>query len=196
MEHFHIRITLQEANTVMGIPKPVAIERLLKQHFHPDITSDLISEIHSVFVRNMIDFYQHDQSVKEKSGVSDTFKKLKQKNVKIAVDTGFDRSITDALLDRLRWTEEGLLDASVTSDEVAHGRPYPDLIFEAMKRTGTANSSSVAKVGDTSFDIQEGKSAGCTWVIGITTGAFTHAELEKENPTHLIKAIPEILNIF
>ncbi|CAN5383494.1 phosphonatase-like hydrolase [soil metagenome] len=196
MENFHMPVTIQQADAVMGIPKPLAIERLLKQHFHPDITPDLISEIHEIFIRCMIDFYRYDNSVREKEGVWETFTKLREENIKIAVDTGFDRTITNALLERLGWLDAPLIDSSVTSDEVEQGRPYPDLVFEAMKRTGISDASRVAKVGDTSFDIQEGKSAGCGWVIGITTGAFSEVDLAKENPTHLIRSISELQQIF
>ncbi len=160
MEYHHMPVTLSEANAVMGIPKPIAIERLLRQHFHPDITPELISEIHEVFVKNMIDFYRYDQGVREKKGVSDTFQKLRSEGIKLAVDTGFDRPITDALLERMGWVKSNLIQASVTSDEVENGRPYPDLVFEAMRRTDCKDVSLVAKVGDTSFDLQEGRSAG------------------------------------
>ncbi|CAN5440443.1 phosphonatase-like hydrolase [soil metagenome] len=196
MEYYDTKITLAEANAVMGIPKPIAIERLLKLHLQPDITPELIFEIHAVFLKNMIEFYCYDTGVREKQGVSATFERLQADGIKVAVDTGFDRSITNALLKRMKWKENNLIDASVTSDEVERGRPFPDLIFEAMKRTGVLDSAKVAKVGDTSFDLQEGRSAGCGWVIGITTGAFSKAELELEKPTHLIETIPEIIGMF
>jgi phosphoglycolate phosphatase-like HAD superfamily hydrolase len=53
----------------------------------------------------------------------------------------------------------------------------------------------VAKIGDTASDLQEGSSAGCGWVIGVTSGAYTRVELAKEPHTHLVGQIPEILPI-
>ena len=192
-----VEISIADANVVMGIPKPVAIRRLLEKRYSGSrpITEDWISEIHDVFVKEMIHFYKTDPSVGEKAGVYNTFKKLKQHNLKVVVDTGFDRQITDPLIERLGWKKENLIDASVTSDEVAHGRPYPDLIFKAMELTNTRDAQNVAKVGDTASDMQEGMAAGCGWVIGVTTGAFSRAELQQEKHTHLIENVREVLEI-
>jgi len=65
-----------------------------------------------------------------------------------------------------------------------------------MQLTGVTDAAKVAKVGDTGSDMQEGKSAGCGWVIGITSGAFRREELQSENPTHLIDSIPELAKTF
>jgi phosphonatase-like hydrolase len=111
------------------------------------------------------------------------------------VDTGFDRSIVVPLLERMGWEKNGLIDASVTSDEVAQGRPHPDMIYRAMELTGVKDVESVAKVGDTMSDLLEGTAAGCTWVIGITTGAYSHDELLKGPHTHLVQQLSEILPI-
>ena len=192
-----VEITMEDANSVMGLPKPVAIRLLLEKRYNGSkpLTSEWVNEIHHEFVRGMIRFYKADPSVGEKPGVRTTFKKLKQSKLKIVVDTGFDRQITDPLLDRLGWIKERLIDASVTSDEVLRGRPYPDLIFRAMQLTGVYDARNVAKVGDTISDLQEGDAAGCGWIIGVTTGAFSRDVLQKEKHTHLIENINEILEI-
>lgn len=190
-----LEITIEQANKVMGIPKPVAIRQLLEQVKHDSINDEIIRTIHADFVTDMIRFYEHDQSVQENAGVTETFKKLKQQGVKVVVDTGFDRPIVDALLNRMGWSANGLIDGSVTSDEVAHGRPYPDLIYRAMEITGVLDVKTVAKVGDTISDLQEGQAAGCGWVIGIASGAFSKSQLALVPHTHLIDQIPEILPI-
>jgi phosphonatase-like hydrolase len=190
-----VMITLEEANVIMGTPKPVAIRKLLEDKQYPSIKDQFIEQIHNDFVREMISFYKTDVTVGEKEGVRKTFATLKRAGIKIAVDTGFDRQITDALLKRLGWVELNLIDTSVTSDEVENGRPYPDLIFEAMKRTGVKDVSRVAKVGDTASDMNEGTRAGCPWVVGVTTGSYSRENLQKEPHTHLIEQLPELLSI-
>lgn len=191
---FHI--SMEEANLIMGIPKPVAIRQLLENKNYSKITEELIETIHSDFVKQMISFYKTDASVGEKEGVSKTFAALKASGIKIAVDTGFDRPITNAVLNRMGWIEKNLIDTSVTSDEVAQGRPAPDLIFEAMKRTGITDVKKVAKVGDTASDMNEGSSAGCSWVVGVTTGSYSREGLMQEPHTHLIEQLPELLPLF
>ncbi len=195
---FDIEISLEDANSVMGIPKPVAIRQLIKMRYFGNVAlaEDWIPEIHEAFVKEMITFYHSDPSVGEKLGVTDTFRELKRSNLKVAVDTGFNRLITNSILERLGWEKEHLIDASVTSDEVARGRPYPDLIYRVMELTHVTDSRCVAKVGDTASDLQEGNSAGCGWVIGVTTGAYSKIELQKEKHTHLIENVHEILGIF
>lgn len=197
LAHHGVEISIEDANAVMGIPKPVAIRELLgkRAHGNQPITDDWINQIHMLFVDLMIEFYKKDPSVGEKAGVYNTFKKLKQNKLKVVVDTGFDRRITDPLLERLGWKKENLIDASVTSDEVEHGRPFPDLIYKAMELTNITDPKNVAKVGDTASDMQEGNAAGCGLVIGVTTGAFSKKELQREKHTHLIENVQEILEI-
>jgi len=159
-----IEISIEQASQVMGIPKPIAIRQLLESIKHPSISSGLIQSIHADFVREMILFYKNDSTVEENEGVSETFQKLKDCGIKVIVDTGFDRPIVDALLQRMAWQENKLIDGSVTSDEVAHGRPHPDMIFKAMEISGVTDVKNVAKIGDTASDMQEGNAAGCGWV--------------------------------
>lgn len=192
-----VLVSIDDCNDVMGLPKPVAIRDLLERRHHGDrlISDSWIDEIHTLFVAEMIAFYRSDPSVGEKEGVSSTFRKLKEMNVKVVVDTGFDRQITDPLLDRLGWKTDSLIDASVTSDEVARGRPFPDMIYRAMALTNVTDAGRVVKVGDTASDVQEGQAAGCGMVIAVTTGAFTREALRQTNPTHLVEQVSEILDI-
>jgi phosphonatase-like hydrolase len=193
----NVAVSIYDANQVMGIPKPVAIRQLLEKRYDGSnpITERWIEKIHQDFVTEMIRFYEEDKSVGEKEGVSETFKALKKMGIKVGVDTGFDRPITAPLLKRLGWEKKNLIDCSVTSDEVPRGRPYPDLIHKAMKLAGVHDPSRVAKVGDTVSDLEEGNSAGCGLVIGITTGAFTRDELSNSKHSFLIERIPQLLKI-
>jgi len=197
LANFEVDISIEDANAVMGIPKPVAIEKLLRKKYYGNtgVITEWIKEIHGMFISEMTHFYRTDLSVMEKEGVTETFRILKDNDVKVVVDTGFDRLITDTLLKRLSWIKDELIDGSVTSDEVPRGRPYPDMIFKAMELTGVRDISRVAKVGDTASDLQEGNAAGCALVVGVTTGAFTREELQKEEHTHLIEQIPELVGV-
>ncbi len=192
-----VSITIEQANDVMGIPKPVAIRQLLLDHYTGEriINNEWISEIHADFIEEMISFYRNDSDVTEKPHVTETFQQLKANGIKVVVDTGFDRKITNALLERLGWEQNCLIDYSVTSDEVDRGRPFPDMIYKAMRNFGIESASEVVKVGDTVSDIQEGRAAGCGLVVGVTTGAFTADQLSVEKPDHLIHEVSELLSI-
>src|SRR3546814_12438900 len=88
-------------------------------------------------------------------------------------------------MERVGWIKMGWINFLVTSDEAPHGRPHPDMIFDMMRLAGIEDAGEVTKVGDTEVDIREGQNAGCRYVIGVTTGAFSRPELEKYQPTHI-----------
>jgi phosphonatase-like hydrolase len=194
-----IFVTRDEVNEVMGLPKPVAIEALLKNELSAEmITEGFIETIYQDFVSIMIDFYENDPMIQAKEGAEQLFRLLKTRGIKVAIDTGFSRLIADTIIKRLRWREKELIDYSVTSDEVERGRPFPDMILKAMEYFDISDASEVAKVGDTISDMEEGKAAGCQLVIGVTSGAYTQEELTPTPHTHLIEKldeIPEIIGI-
>lgn len=177
-----------QVNAIMGTPKPLAIATLL------ELAGRDRSEAHAIhedFRSRMIAYYRHDPEVVEVSGTTDCFRALKAMGVKVGLDTGFDRPIVDALLERMGWSSD-LIDTSVTSDEVARGRPHPDLALEAMKRTGVDSAKNVAKVGDTPSDLGEGTSAGCALVIGVTEGTHSREQLEPHPHTHLVGSVRDV----
>jgi phosphonatase-like hydrolase len=185
-------VTRDAVNEVMGLPKPEAIRRLIELRTPAAATPPSVDRTHADFVRRMIDYYRHDPAVRETDDTTATFRTLKAAGIKVAVDTGFDRQITNVILDRLGWERDGLLDTSVTSDEVPRGRPHPDMVLRAMRLTGVSDPRCVAKVGDTPSDLYEGHNAGCGLVIGVTSGSHTRAELEPHPHTHLIERLAEL----
>lgn len=194
---FDYEILREDANKVMGIPKPIAIGQLLKDEFgvKGEKLKTLTEKIHTEFLKDMIAFYRTDLSVKSKQNAEATFELLKAKKIKVGIDTGFSRDIADTIIKRLGWEKNKLIDFSITSDEVKNGRPHPDMIFEAMKIANIKSANEVAKVGDTISDLEEGTSAGCKFVVGITTGAYTRKQLEHHPHTHLIDDLMEIVEI-
>ena len=181
----------EAVNAVMGLPKPEAIRRLLPRGRAAAARAQQVSAVHEDFLARMLGFYRTDPAVREVPGASEAFRLLRGRGVRVALDTGFSRPIADAVLERLGWGR-GLLDATVTSDEVAHGRPYPDMIYKAMALTGVTDAARVAKVGDTPADLREGHAAGCGWVVGVTAGSHTRAELLTHPHTHLIETVADL----
>ncbi|HWD40422.1 MAG TPA: phosphonatase-like hydrolase [Fimbriimonas sp.] len=180
-------------NAIMGIPKPVAIRELLKQ-FKTNGDEPSTEEVQSIFLdfrKRMIAYYEETPDIREIPGASAAFKEMRSKGIKIALDTGFDRAVLDAVLRRVGW-ENDVLDTTVASDEVSRGRPFPDLVFLAMERTGVADVKKVAKVGDTPSDLQEGTAAGCALVVGVCEGTHTAEQLARHPHTHLIPSIAQL----
>jgi len=189
-------ITRDDANRVMGLAKPEAIQTLLKEKFKVHAgREELTGKIHQVFRQEMIAFYKTHPAVKAKQNAVKTFRRLRKKGILVALNTGFSRDIADTIINRLNWNNKNLIDYSVTSDEVKRGRPHPDMIYKAMKDLKILSAGHVAKVGDTPADLKEGMAAGCKYVIGITTGVYSRASLEKEEHTHLVKDLQEVVKI-
>jgi phosphonatase-like hydrolase len=192
-----ISVSRDEANSLMGLPKPVAIRILLEQKLTAGqpASTELVNELHEDFLSRMLRYYRTAPSIEPMPHAMDTFWQLKEAGVHLALDTGFSRPIVNAILERLGWSEGGLLDATVASDEVPNGRPRPDLVLRAMKLTGVSDAKRVAKIGDTPSDLQEGTAAGCRFVIGVTNGSHTREQLAAHAHTHLIGSLQELPNI-
>lgn len=186
----HINVPVEEVNKVMGWRKKEAIKILL-QKFHT-VDETLIETIHEQFTQNMIDFYKNDEDLKALPFAEDVFTTLRNQNMKVTLNTGFTKTITDVLLEKLKWQNGNLVDDVIASDEVEEGRPHPFMIQELMKRHGIENASSVVKVGDTEVDILEGRNAGCGLVVAVTTGAYTRAALEEYHPDKIIDSLHEL----
>jgi phosphonatase-like hydrolase len=189
-----VHVTRDEVNTVMGMPKPVAIATLLSRATLGGQSAPLavVERLHTDFLRRMIEFYRTDPRVAPMPGAQSCLEELKRAGIRVALDTGFSRDIVDVILARLGWDQPGFLDATVASDEVPRGRPHPDLLFEAMRRCGVTDTKRVAKVGDTPSDLQEGTAAGCALVIGVTNGTHTREQLEAHPHTHLIASLNDL----
>lgn len=134
-------------------------------------------------------------TVREIPGASATFGWLRSRGVRVALDTGFDRETAQMLLDALRW-REGTVDAVVCGDDVARGRPAPDMIFRCMELTGVADAESVANVGDTVLDLQAGHAAKVAWNVGVLTGAHDRALMSTQPHTHLLGSVAELPKLF
>jgi phosphonatase-like hydrolase len=168
---------------------------LLKAGEAEAYTENVVKEIHQAFLDDLKVFYSAPETTIPLPNVESTMQTLQGMGIKVAINTGFSREIADLIVRKLQWFERGLVDYMIASDEVANGRPYPDMIFSLMKQAGIDDPLMVAKAGDTEVDINEGKNAGCKYVIGVSTGTFTTEELRVYNPTHIVSNIAEVIDI-
>lgn len=187
-------IALQDAHPYMGVKKIIAV-RLMLERLNVDFNDADVLKIHEAFVNSMVAYYKDDPSVYAMDGAENTFQKLQTMGVKIALNTGFPRVIADSIVQRLQWLEKGLIDTYIASDEVELGRPSSQMIHRLMETTGVSNPLHIMKVGDTVVDVEEGKNAGCKYVVAVLTGSGTVEELESAEPTHIVSNLSEILEI-
>ena len=197
-----VAVTVEQINPVMGYPKPEAIRRLIALMDGGDasdgaLAPSQVDRIHDDFVARMIAYYRTDPRVAPIPGAEATFRRLRGAGVYVTLDTGFSRPIADVILDRLGWQGGEVIDGSVTSDEVARGRPFPDMVHRLMERFGVADPERVAKVGDTPSDLEEGTAAGCGWVIGVAeSGSHDAPQLAAWPHTHLVGSVADLPGLF
>lgn len=190
---YNIDVPVTTVNQVMGFRKIDAIRMLL-----PGENNLLAEQIHEAFTRNMIALYDTDPDLTPLPGVETIFQQLKQQGVKIALNTGFTRAVTNTILQRLQWNVPETIDMVVCSDEVPEGRPQPFMINTIMEQMEITDSKAVVKVGDTKVDVEEGRNAKCGLVVSVTTGAYTRSELELYKPDRIIDSmaeLPALINI-
>lgn len=185
------QIALEDFNHLMGYHKPTAI-RMVLDKLGAVYTDELIEKIHTDFQNEMLDFYEYAPDVKPLPDTEDIFLQLKEKGVRIALNTGFSREIADTIVSRFQWKERGLIDDYIASDEVEQGRPHVFMIQQLMQQAGIADPGEVAKIGDTEVDINEGRNAGCGLVVAVTTGAYSREELEAYRPDYILDSLTEL----
>jgi phosphonatase-like hydrolase len=202
---YGIRVPVAEVKKVMGFRKMEAVNLLLKkfapEKFAPgkegqEDDEELADRIHTRFIDKMIEFYLNDETLSPLPHAETVFRALKKQGIKVALNTGFTRSITDTILHRLRWDDRSpLIDQVICSDEVPRGRPYADMIEVLMDDLGIGSPAHVLKVGDTEVDVEEGRNAACGRVVSVTTGAYTREQLQPYGPDFIIDDLQELLPI-
>jgi phosphonatase-like hydrolase len=181
-----IEITDDALRMVRGASKRDAIRHFVVKHHAANVEA-LTDEIFNDF-RDYLSQLFKAGGVKPVAGAADTFKWLRERGIKIALNTGFDRLTADLILDAVGW-KTGVADAIVCGDDVALGRPAPYLIFRSMEKTGVTSVHQVMCVGDTVLDLQAGRNAGARCVVGVLSGAHQREQLEREPHSHLIASV-------
>ena len=183
--------SLADLRALMGYTKPAAIRSLLAAHDRE--ASDALAErVHTDFVHRMLECYRTNEAVRPMGGAEELFALLRRRGIKVAVNTAFSKDIAECLIDRFGWRERGLIDAAISADQVANGRPAADMIRALMQQCGVTDSGHVIKVGDTEVDIREGRAAQCGLVLAVTTGAFSRGQLLPYAPDAVLDSLHEL----
>jgi phosphonatase-like hydrolase len=153
-----------------------------------------LEEIHQKFLGLLAEAYA-DLNVKPQPNAAVVFKALRKRGIAVALNTGYNQAIAESLLRRLGWSSGREIDALVTASQVRNCRPLPDMIRLAQVRLEVSDPRAVAKVGDTTFDIEEGRNAGCGLCVGVTTGAHTREQLMMAKPDAIVGDLNELLDL-
>ncbi|GGE97732.1 phosphonatase-like hydrolase [Chishuiella changwenlii] len=129
------------------------------------------------------------------NGMERFFSILREHNIKIVLNTGYDSKTANKLLKKLNWKVNNQIDALITADDVENGRPFPDMIEMAMQKFDITNASYVLKAGDSEIDILEGKNAKCGITVGVLSGAQNEEQLKVAKPDYILNDVTELKTI-
>lgn len=197
-------VTDERILAMQGLAKRFVFETLWKEQIgeqHPDVSKH-VAVSYTAFTRILENHYLTNGATPTE-GCLEVFDFLHEQGIAIALTTGFYRKVTDIILGKLGWLEglneqrvgsaESLLQASITSDEVARGRPYPYMIERAMHLLGVTDPRAVINVGDTPSDLLSGQAAGVLLNLGVTNGTHTADQLEPHPHDRLLGSLAELI---
>ena len=175
-----------------GKEKRQAIQSVLLAHGVAD--AQLIDTLFARF-RLLLEAAYRTHPIVEQNKATALFHALRQKAIRVVLNTGYDRQTAQAIIDKIGWQPGVDYDELVTASDVARSRPHPDMIQWAMQQGGITDAGEVIKIGDSRIDIEEGKNAGCRFTIGITTGAQTAEQLQSAHPDFIIDTLMDLVPI-
>jgi phosphonatase-like hydrolase len=170
---------------------------------HPEYEENVFTSYD--YFCDVLEFHYKNSPIAPTIFCLETFKYLRENNIKIALTTGFYRNVSNIILEKLGWlnglnkdylnvSNTAIIDFSICSDEVFSGRPEPFMIFKAMKMFGISDPSEVINVGDTPVDLESGRNAKVGFNLAIINGTHTREQLQDFENDGLLNNISELKN--
>jgi phosphonatase-like hydrolase len=190
---YGIELASADINRHRGKEKSEAVRTLLQEN--ADVPpSEIEQATEAVYADFLQELERNLANITEINGASELFGDLKSRGIGVGVGSGFPARVVDAIVEKLGWLENGLVDYVGSAERVGAGRPNPKMIHEAMKQLNVADPRNVVKIGDTVVDVQEGKNAG-VWTIAVLTGSQTKVQLLEAQPDAIVPSIRDVLGV-
>ncbi len=185
-----VSLSEQAVNRVRGRSKAEAIADLVSSHLRDlDNPAEVSREIHSDF-RSILRT-RYETEARPVPGAGAAVADLKRLGLRVVLTTGLDRDTATQLIRGLGWESVGL-SGVVTGDDVARGRPAPDLIHAAMALVSLGDAASVLVVGDTTSDLEAAAVAEVGWSVGVLTGAHTREQLGSVPHSAILESVVRV----
>jgi len=154
----------------MGLKKSEHIVKILKK---PEIVPQWMGKP-GIYKKKMIKDIIKDFNSQQTENIfkrdiipetKDVIHRLQNKNINVALTTGFDINHT-TIIHRILHENEITIPHYISSSCVKNSRPYPDMITSLLSRMNIHNVKQIIKIDDTRIGIEEGKNIGC-WTVGV-----------------------------
>lgn len=186
----HLAATEDELNERMGMSKLEVFDELARRQLGDTPAARRLRDDGYDAFRRILEAAYRLGGARPVRGAEPALAWLRERNIRIALNTGFYRAVTDQIIAALGWRDA--IDASICVDDVPCGRPAPFMVFEAMQRCVIHSVHDVVVVGDTPSDMHAGHNAGAGAVVGVASGAHGAASLRRAPHTHLIDGVWEL----
>ncbi len=150
-------------------PPPGFIHRLVGRRAHDNAMLMLAEFALPLSVEEIILEQRHltntlvEQEVVTLPGAESLLRALRERGIRMAVATSSQRPYLAMILAKFGWLD--VFDATVTGEEVTHGKPAPDIFLRAAELLGVSPTRCVV-VEDAPHGVAAGLAAGAT-VIAI-----------------------------
>ena len=184
--------TLSDAELIRfrGLSKRDAIREIVRSIEPPPTAIDVVADDAWTRLQSELAL-RLPHVVRPIPGARETLAWLRAKGVAVWLTTGFDRATVDVVIRSVGW-DASAVDGTLSADDVGRGRPAPDLIHEAMRRSGVARPGAVLVVGDTIFDLEAAAAARAGQAVAVLSGAHDRAMLAARPHSAILPSIAEL----
>ena len=124
-------------------------------------------------------------------GVGETLSELAERGVPMAVASSRGQHSLEGLMKHLGLDRYIPLHNVFGVEAASRPKPAPDLVYVILEKLGTSPEETMV-VGDTTFDIEMGRAAGCL-TCGVTYGNQSAGQLAGADPDLLLDDLRELL---
>lgn len=187
-KEFGIRIPDDEFVRYYGMQKTQVISEVVDRI--PTIDESNKIRIYDRFKDNLKNNYMKEDSMCPMEGSLELFDFLRERGIKVCLNTGFDREMASFVVNRLNFNYH--IDDYVSSSDVSRGRPQPFMIRKLMERSHISDPQQVVKVGDTTLDILEGRNSRTLHQFAVLTGEESEKSLLKSEPSGVFANLKDL----
>ena len=132
-----------------------------------------------------------EQLIELFDGVAETLDTLKKAGVKIVIASNNVHPVLERQLANLGIRQ--YIDDIVAVEDVENVKPAPDIALEVLRRCNIKADEAIV-VGDSTYDMDMGREAGCD-LCGVSYGGHTPDMLREKGAKHIIDNFSELVKI-
>ena len=165
-----------------GLPMRTAVTAYM-----PDEMADEFCDAYRTYQRT-----RHDELIEGIDGVAETLSALRQSCIKMAVVTSKKRPA--AIRDLGCYDLVEYFDTIIACDDCSENKPLPGPSLMALKRLGL-NGADCLAVGDSPYDLQSARAAGCQTAAVRYTSFDWNFILNEGKPDYVLNKMTDLLTL-